>query len=83
MCHPEMFHIFKANVFAKVKVAVPEISMEWLESQCDRLNLYWNAGESSETAWATIASFAKGSFSKTYTGREKTPLQMAILHRRF
>lgn len=82
MTHPEPFHIFKSNIFVKVHAAVPQVDMVWLESHNSRLILFWNAGEGSESAGETMAVFAKAHFSTTYAGREKTPLQLAKLHRR-
>lgn len=83
MCHPEPFHIFKSNIFAKAHSQVAEVTVEWLETQNARVLLYWNAGESSNTAADTIAAFAKGHFSKHRMGREKSPLQLAKLVIRF
>lgn len=83
MCHTEPFHIFKTNIFELVKKQVPEITMAWMETHSSRIALYWNCGEGSATAAETIKAFAKAEFSKTYIGKEKTPLQLAVLHRRF
>lgn len=77
MCHPEPFHIFKSNIFAAVKREVPQVDMAWLEQHNNRLSLYWNAGESSISAASTMIAFAKGAFSATYAGNEKSPLQLA------
>ena len=83
MCHTEPFHIFKANIFELVKKNVPVVTMPWLEKHSSRIALYWNCGEGSATAAETITAFATAEFSKTYCGKEKSPMTMAIAIHRF
>jgi len=77
MCHAEPYHLYKDSIMTLVKKSVPQVDMAWLGKHDSRISLYWNCGEPSETAAATISAFAKADFNQTYVGKEKSPLQLA------
>lgn len=64
--------IFKSHIANKL-IDNDLYDQEWFSSQSDRVSMYWNAGESIESAYETIAVFAQAAKCKTYV-RDVSPI---------
>lgn len=63
--HTIPFIIFKKNLEEHL-ISIKCFDREWFESQSERINLWWNVGETMKGAKEMIEIFARGMLDETY-----------------